>query len=179
MKSRLSRRLGSRSGFTLIETLTAMTVFTMLAFGGLSLVVAAANTYSRDFGRTVIETDTSQALRRIDQGLREAYSVQVDANGLGLTFYYPASYTDATGKHYTIPLESDGVARRLYKSGNQLLWSDNTRPLLTNMPSGSARIFTLQASGHALLVSLSATTYTGRETFTSSKTYVVQLRNVQ
>ncbi|MCC6483208.1 MAG: prepilin-type N-terminal cleavage/methylation domain-containing protein [Armatimonadetes bacterium] len=180
MTKQLLSHWRSRCGFTLIETMTAMTVFTMLAFGGLSLVVAAVNTYSRDFGRAVVETDTAQAIRRIDEGLREAYSVQVDADGMGLTFYYPQTYVDATGKHYTAPLVSDGIARRLYKSGNRLIWSLNSRPLLTNMQtSGGARIFTLQPSGHALLVSLSASTSTGRETFASTKTGVIQLRNVQ
>ncbi|MEI6914155.1 MAG: type II secretion system protein [Armatimonadota bacterium] len=173
-----SRMVTARSGFTLVETLTAMSIFTMLTFGGLSLVVASVNAYSRDFSRVSMETDIGQAFRRLDDGLREACAVTVDANGQGLTYYYPVKYTGADGKlHYRLPITSDGVARRLYKSENRLVWTDNSRPLAKNLTTGSARLFTLQSSGKAVLITLSVTSTTGKETFTNAKSYVVRLRN--
>ena len=158
--------------------MTAMTIFTMLTFGGLSLVVASVNAYSRDYSRGSMETDIGQAFRRIDDGLREAYSVTVDEDGQGLTYYYPVKYTGSDGKlHYKIPMASDGVARRFYKSESHLVSSSNTRPLVKNLTTGSARLFTLQSSGKAVLITLSVTSSTGKEIFTNAKSYVVRLRN--
>jgi len=57
------------------------------------------------------ESYATESLRRITTELKEAMSVTVNAAGTQIDYIKPL--TDATG-NYTMPLQTDGVARRIW-----------------------------------------------------------------
>lgn len=170
----------SKAGFTLVEILIAMSIFALLSIGGLGILIQGINSWNRDFARASVETDTGLAMRKITAALRPAINVTVDSNGQGIS--YNAPLLDSNG-NVVLPIQSDGTQRRIYRSadGSSLYMTGTNRPLLSSLAaaSNSYNIFAALQSGKAVVVNLISTASTGQEQFTSSKTEVVDLRNVQ
>lgn len=174
MKSAIARIRHSRRGATVIEMVTAVSIFTLLSLGGLGLLVGGANSWNRDFARGSQETDVTQALRRVEDALRFACEVQVDTNGLGITYFFPVR--DAQGRPL-LPIQSDGTARRIWRAADGTLrMTGFNRPLLRNVPA-DAPIFSATTSQRAVRVALRTSTSDGRSNWTAARTVVVQIRN--
>lgn len=180
MGDQIRQALRSQRGFTLIETITAMGVFTLLCIGGLGLLVSAANSWNQDYDRASADTDTGLAMRMIVDELRPSISVMVDTNGQGLTYWRPRR--DSAG-HLVVPLQSDGVARRIWRSasGDSLLITGRNRALVSSLTpaSGTNRLFTLLPSGKAIAVNIACTVRTTSGTFQNGKSEMVRLRNLE
>src|SRR3954466_12563397 len=99
-----------RRGATLAETTIAAGLSTLALFGAIMLFLSSAMGWTRGSGRIDAEATTHRAVREIARELREAMSVTVDANGLGLSYRLPVK--DASG-NYTMPITWDNVARRV------------------------------------------------------------------
>ena len=134
----------SNGGFTLLETVTAISVFTLLSFGGLSLLTAAINSWQRDTARASLEADTGAAMRQITDVLRPAVSVMPDVNGQGLTYYLPLR--SGTPLRAVYPLVTDGVARRIWRGTDGRYYiTGRNRPLVKKPSSGSTLLRCLPA----------------------------------
>jgi len=174
VKSVSARIRRSRRGATVIETVTAVAIFALLSLGGLGLLVGGVNSWNRDFARGSQETDIAQALRRVEEALRFACQVQVDSNGLGITYFFPVR--DAQGRP-VLPIQSDGTPRRIWRAPDGTLrMTGFNRPLLRNVP-GTVPIFSSTSSQRAVRVALRTSTSDGRSTWTASRSVVVQIRN--
>lgn len=106
MKQRTRSR---RSGFTLIETLTASSVGSLVIFGITSTLLMGMAGWAKGQGAINSSTDSQKSIRMIAGELREAMEVVVDANGLGLTYKLPAK----AGTDYAQPIAWDGITRRI------------------------------------------------------------------
>ncbi len=179
MISKFRAHLKAKGGFTLVESMTAVTIFSLLSFSGLSLVTTAINSWNRDVTRATLENETGHTMRRVVDVLRSSVSVVVDTNGQGLTYYLPLK----SGGRVVLPLQTDGVARRIWRStdGKKLYMTGYTRPFSKYLTPGSTSnvLFALRPSGKAVVVTLASSYNNGRETLATSKSEVVRLRNIQ
>lgn len=178
-----------RSGFTLVETLTAAGVGVTVIFTSITLFVSGMAAWYRGEGRISAEENAQIAVRAISRELREAMSVSVDADGNGLTFRKPMG--DGAGGFAT-PIVWDGITRRIELSNGtiSLVEGASSRPLadgviLTDPQSngGTAgyRIFTpgsgsITRSLAVMIVSRKSAAYA--EQVTSRAREVVYLRNI-
>lgn len=180
MRKSLPSRLRSQHGFTVIETVISISIFTLLAMGGVSMMVAAAASWNREIAQSGVNTDTSRGLKIIARELRPALTVSIDANGQGITYRLPRR--DTLG-HIIVPVSAENTVYRIYRSqdGSSLLRTGRTRPLVTGLPDqeDSGPIFRLQPSGKAVCVALTSSVEGPSCDYTSTKTEVVRLRNVQ
>jgi hypothetical protein len=101
---------------TLAEALFASFFTAMVLTSTLGIYVVGMMAWTRGEGKILSETGSHMGIRVIANELRQAMSVAVDANGLGLTYALPkqANGTDV------IPIQSDGVARRIELDGTNL-----------------------------------------------------------
>ncbi|MCB0826987.1 MAG: hypothetical protein KDC26_12430 [Armatimonadetes bacterium] len=116
MKRKMKKR-----GFTLMEVIVSSVMSTVVLFGVVSLLLMVMGSWARGEGRMDGENDARQAMRAMSDELREAMLVQVDADGMGLTYRKPAK--NGAGD-FTLPVAWDGVVRRLYYSNGSLWISD-------------------------------------------------------
>lgn len=177
---RFRSTLASRRGFTALETIISISIFTILAMGGVSLMVAAAASWNREIAQSEVNSDTSRGLKAIAQELRPALSVSIDGDGQGISYRLPRRDTQG---HIIIPVSAESTVYRIYRSqdGSSLMRTGRTRPLVSGLPDedDSGAIFHLQPSGKAVCVSLTSTVEGPACDYTSTKTEVVRLRNVQ
>jgi len=104
-----------RRGATTLEVLTAASISTLVLFGAILAFLSGMGSWAKGSGRIASETRSQSAIRAISQQLREAMSVTVDEDGLGLNYRFPK--VDGDG-NYIVPAEWDGIERRIeYKSG--------------------------------------------------------------
>lgn len=109
----MKRRLRTRSkkgGATLLEVLTATGLSSMLLFGALAVFLQGSASWLRGTASITVNEDAQGAVRLISQELREAMSVTVDGDGLGLSYRLPQ--VDGDG-NYVVPAVWDGVERRI------------------------------------------------------------------
>jgi len=106
-----------RRGVSLVETVTAAGLAVLAFYGATMLFVDGSVSWLRGYGRMDAETKTNDAVRAIAREVREAMYVNVDANGLGITYELPA--TDNNGNYIT-PIVWDGVTRRIELDGTSL-----------------------------------------------------------
>jgi type II secretory pathway pseudopilin PulG len=144
-------RRRTRRGLTLIESLFAVSVTAMAIFSATGIWVASVKDWAIGQDRIETETESQIAVRVVADHLREAMTVQIDADGQGISYRKPQ--TDSSGD-YLIPPVWDGVERRIYLDDGSL-WLDesgngNARELadrvVTNDPGdpdrGDFEIFT-------------------------------------
>ncbi len=175
---RLVLRFRGRRGFTLAETMIAVSLVTLLALGGLTLTVSAVQTWNVDIARGSMENDIATSMRMVTEELRPAVSVVVDPDGQGLTYWLPLQ--DDEG-NIPLPLRSDGVGRRIFRStgGDELRITGRSRPIARDLAPAAEgdRLFTFRASNRAIVIVLTCRFSTGQQTLTTTKTEVVSLRN--
>lgn len=114
-----------KAGATLIEVLAsaALSVFVM----GTALVVlmSGLSGWARGTGAIDAQSRAERAVRLISMELREAMSIQVDADGMGCSYRLPQK--DANG-NYLVPAVWDGVPRRI-ELRNGVIWMGPTSAL--------------------------------------------------
>lgn len=150
-------------GVTLIETLMAAIITGLTLTTGVSLLIVGLLGWYRGQGQIKAEEDSHTALRIAISELRQAMSVSVDANGLGISYYLPEQ--DNTGTDL-VPETSDGVLRRIELDGStfNMIANGNTRTLCTDVtltdPNSSEayKVFTPGAGTTTLAVTIEIVT---------------------
>lgn len=112
-----SRR--SKKAFTLVEVIVGSAISFIVLTSALTLFIACVAAWGR--GETMMdgENDTRQAIRQISDELRQAMWVSIDGDGMGITYRLPQK--DAITGDYSVPVVWDGVDRRIYKDGTDLI----------------------------------------------------------
>lgn len=108
-------------GLSLVESLVASVTSTMVLFVALGAYLAGIGSWARGEAWIDVQQQSRNSVRVVSDKLREAMSVSVDADGMGLTYRLPAK--DGAGA-FTTPLTWDGVDRRIYYSNGTLYTKD-------------------------------------------------------
>jgi len=126
------RKRRSIRGVSLLETLTAAVMTVMVLTAGVGTLLMGLNSWARGQGHIEAESEAQEAVRIMCQKLREACQVNVDANGLGLSYQMPA--VDNNGD-YVVPAVWDGVTRRIELDGSTLnvVTNGRYRPICTGV----------------------------------------------
>jgi hypothetical protein len=98
-------------GATLVETLVVTLMSTIVIFASLACFLQGAGSWAKGQSNMTVQDQSRRTVRIIADELREAMSVFVDADGMGLTYRKPR--LDAEGNFET-PVIWDGVTRRIY-----------------------------------------------------------------
>jgi hypothetical protein len=98
-------------GTALLEVIFALSIGSLVVFGGTLALVTTFTSWYRGQERITAEIEVQQALKHIRTHVREAMRVWVDADGRGITFQLPAQ--DEEG-NYISPISWDGVVRRYH-----------------------------------------------------------------
>lgn len=119
-------------GFTLFEVIFAAALTVFVAFAAISLQYAAMRGWRNGDQQLDLDSNAQRAVRTISAELRDALSVTIDADGLGLAYSLPA--INGSGA-ITIPMVADGVVRRIELRNNTVRVTDgaNTRVLARNV----------------------------------------------
>lgn len=120
-------RIRKTRGVTLVETMTVTLMSTIVIFASLACFLQGASSWAKGQSHMTVEDQSRRSVRIISDELREAMSVFVDADGMGLTYRKPK--LDAEGNFVT-PVIWDGVTRRIYCSSGKIYLG----------PSGQERI---------------------------------------
>ncbi len=185
-----SKRVGTKNGFTIIETLVSTTVSFLALTGAVSLLVAGTSTWYKGEGKMLAETQSQRSVRMISGELREAMSVTVDGNGLGVSYRLPV-INGSTG-NYTTPAIWDNVVRRIeYVSGTIRVVTDGESRILSRnviltdpQSSGGAAAYVIFAPGSGFIirklsVMVATQTATTKGSYTKSRSReTVYLRNI-
>lgn len=175
-------------GTTLVETLTAAIMTVLVLSGAVAVLLYGLTSWARGEGRIMAETDSEKAIRFVSEKLREAMSISVDANGLGLTYQLPQ--TDVNGNYIT-PQVWDGVVRRIELDGTtlNLVTAGKARPICTGIiltdplsstGTGVYEIFTSPADAITRQVTVEVVTQRNNKAVnvTSRDRETIYLRNV-
>jgi hypothetical protein len=106
-----------RKGATLVEVLTASTISVLVLAGAYAALLSGSWTWLRGSGALDANASAQRAVRKVASELRQAMSVTVDGNGLGLSYRMPV--IDGNG-NYTVPPIWDNVTRRIELNGTNL-----------------------------------------------------------
>lgn len=110
------RRTRRNKGVTTVELLMASGISVGVLFTAVMLFIYGMAQWSRGESFIIAESGSQVAVRSIANELREAMSVTVDGNGLGLSYRLPKKVEDGSWKS---PVEWDGVDRRIeYANGS-------------------------------------------------------------
>lgn len=161
----------------------------LVLFTGLSVFLMGMSSWYRGQGNIDAQNGSQAAVRRVANVLREAMSVTVDGDGLGVSYRMPQ--VDGDGA-FVMPATWDGVDRRIELSGSDLqvvAGNDEStlcRGVITTDPltqggSGAYRIFT--AGNGAITRSLNVMIVTRMNSYrteqvTSRSRETVFLRNI-
>ncbi|MBU1122115.1 MAG: type II secretion system protein [Candidatus Omnitrophota bacterium] len=109
--------MGKKPGFTLIETIVVMTIFSIIAVGIASSFTAGMKIWGRARGVDFVQGETLFNLERIASQLRQ--SVNISAVGFGGTkdeFFFPAVLANSIGRvTYKFDSSSNRVLLRFQK----------------------------------------------------------------
>lgn len=106
-----------RRGVSLIETVTASFLSIFVLAGAYAALLSGSTSWIKGSGAMDAEATAQRSVRKMASELRQAMSVVVDANGLGVTYRMPA--VDGNG-NYTVPPVWDTVTRRIELNGTNL-----------------------------------------------------------
>lgn len=176
-------------GATMIEVLTASFMTVMVVTTAVATMLYGLSSWAKGQGRIYAETDSQKAIRLISMELREAMSVIVDGDGLGLSYRRPQ--LDVNGNYIT-PAVWDNVNRRIELSGSTLriVTDGQARTIctgvvltdpLTSGGTGTYRVF--QAPAGAITRQITVQVVTRRNTYKTMQSYsrsreTIFLRNV-
>jgi len=121
----MTHKRSRRRGSTLAEVALAASVSVLVITGAIGTFLMSTKTWLQ--GESVIDAgnNANQAIRTISKIMREAMSVTVDSNGLGLSYRMPIK---DSGGNYVMPITWDGVSRRIEMNGTSLqVTGDGTR----------------------------------------------------
>lgn len=134
-------------GATITEVAIASAISTIVLFGAVSTFLVGMSSWMRGQGKLDVSSRSQIAVRTISQELREAMSITVDGDGMGVTYRRPRL---TTAGDIQIPVLWDGVARRIELRNGVLRKSTNgnirvlARGLTTTDPRSRTayRVFT-------------------------------------
>lgn len=119
----MMKRRSTRSGFTLMEVMTASMISTLVILGSVSIFLAGMTDWAKGTKRIDADTQSRQIVRGVTTELREAMSVFVDADGQGLSYRMPQTNTFGA---FITPATWDGVERRIDLTNGKLYLNDGT-----------------------------------------------------
>lgn len=112
-----------RLGATIIELVVATGISVIVLGACVGIMCAGSASWATGLGHINADNSAQLAVRMIEKRLQEAMWVQVDPNGMGLSYQLPQ--TDDKG-NYVLPLTWDGVNRRVQvENTNQLAFIDD------------------------------------------------------
>lgn len=161
-------------GVTMIEVLTASFMTVMVVTTAVATMLYGLSSWAKGQGRIYAESDSQKAIRIISQQLREAMTVVVDSDGLGLSYRRPLK--DSSGNFIT-PAVWDNVTRRIELNGSNLrVVTDGqariicTGVVLTDpLSSGGTGTYTIfQAPAGAITRQITVQVVTSRNTYKST-----------
>ena len=119
-------------GATMVEVVTGAAITTLVLFGSTAAMISGMNSWARGQGKIDADSQSQKAVRVISMELRQAMTVTVDSNGLGLTYRLPSK--DANGD-YIIPVVWDNIYRRIeYSNGViKILTGENNHVICRNV----------------------------------------------
>jgi type II secretory pathway pseudopilin PulG len=156
-----TRTQRGRLGFSLAEVVTVIGIMSLVVAGACSLLVHSSQTSDKTQTQDQVDSGVALAAEQVSQRLMEARTNAIDADGMGISYSYPALNTDGT---YTSSSKAtDSTSHRLYVSNGKLYCSDDTnKPVLTDIPAndpetGAAlQVFSNGTSGKFIVVRLAA-----------------------
>jgi Tfp pilus assembly protein PilW len=98
--------------------MTSLTISSVVLVGVITMFMMAMGVWARGEAWTDTDTQTRQAVRIMTDQLREAMQVTVDADGMGVTYRWPAR--DTAGS-YVQPISPESFDRRIWLV-NGTLW---------------------------------------------------------
>jgi hypothetical protein len=113
---RQRRRRRSIRGVTLPEALFAAFLTAVILTTTLTLYVTGMMAWTRGEGQILSESGSHVGIRVIANEMRQAMNVVVDPTGLGLTYNLPLQSNGSD----VVPIQSDGVTRRIELDGSTL-----------------------------------------------------------
>jgi Tfp pilus assembly protein PilW len=150
------RRLPGEAGFTLNETLVAMTLAVILVGGLMTLIIASLHQQNASSSRSVAAREAEVGLAQLTRDLREAQYV-TDANGADTT---PVALSSSAGvatiSFYLPAAGSPSVA------GSQVIWTCTTGASCTRKLGGGTAVPWIR--------NVTAATFTGTSTTGASVT---------
>jgi type II secretory pathway pseudopilin PulG len=179
----LTKRGRGRPGMTLAEVVTTIGVMSLVVAGATSMLVHSSRASDKTQTQNEVDADVALAAEKVTTCLIEARTYTIDANGLGISYYYPALNIDGT---YTSSAKAtDPTLHRLYVTNGKLYCSDSTsRPVLANIPTndpetGTAlQVFTNGIDSKFIVIRLAASKVTANNvTVYSALTIRVWPRN--
>lgn len=106
---------------TLVETVVASSISTMVLFVAISAYLAGIGNWARGESWIDVQQQSRNGVRAVSDALREAMAVTVDNDGMGLTYRLPVMTADGT---ISVPMVWDNVNRRIYYQDGSL-WIDD------------------------------------------------------
>jgi hypothetical protein len=110
-------------GAFLVDAVVAAGISVLAIGGATATFVSGSSNWLRGLGRISAESQSRLGVRMVVSELREAISVTVDANGLGLTFTKPRVDDDG---NFVMDVHgqpmSDGLVRRFFVQGQDLMY---------------------------------------------------------
>ena len=177
-------------GVSLLEVMVSSTVSLLAITGAVALMIQGSTVWYKGEGKMLAETQSQRAVRMISGELREAMSVTVDGNGLGVSYRLPV--IDSNTGNYTTPAIWDNVTRRIeYLEGNlRVVTGGSARVISHNViltdpqSTGGASSYVIFAPGTGLIirklsVMVATQTSTTRGSYTKSRSReTIYLRNI-
>lgn len=133
MARRHSSGITGREGLSLVELLVAVGLLSLVAFGTSTLIISSNRASSSIQDQSTVDSGVALAAERVVGYLKEARSISIDSNGMGVTYQNPAKKTDGS---YTLDYQGmEATSHRIYVSQGSLWQSDaSSRPILKSIP---------------------------------------------
>lgn len=180
----LKKNLRQRSGMSLAELLTVMGIMSLIVTGTTSMLIHSSRSSDRTQTQNEVDNDVALAAEQVTQSLLEARTITIDADGMGITYYYPELSEDGT-QYTSNATATDAVSHRLFVSNGRLCSSDSIRPILTNIPpkdpetNATLTVFTSGVSNRFIIIRLAMSkTTTSNSTVFSALTIRLRPRNL-
>ena len=128
-----SPRICMNSGFTLLELVISMTIFSMIIVGVYAGLNIGAESAARGIARSIENQRTRAALSLMTRQLKSAYPLALQAEGETLVYFFggPSELTFISGAGQA---EAGGLTRVTYflreEDGRSSLWVRTTAPVL-------------------------------------------------
>ena len=126
-----------KGAFTLTETVVGLSLFLAVFMASLAMIMSGLKSFQKNMVDITNQTPEAQAVRRMQERMRNAMSISITNNGQTVNFTLPklnSTKDPVTGElEYTVPLTSDGVNYSYSITGGKLVQQPGGRVLLKNI----------------------------------------------
>ncbi|HRJ27579.1 MAG TPA: prepilin-type N-terminal cleavage/methylation domain-containing protein [Fimbriimonadaceae bacterium] len=149
MKRSTPKRKKQR-GATLTEVVMAAALSALAMAGATAAFMSGMKSWATGQGKINADMEAQQTIRTITAELREAMSVVVDANGMGVTYRLPQK---TSGGAFVVPATWDGVVRRIELSNGKLCILENgksrviARDIISSDPQRNNQNYSIFTAG--------------------------------